>query len=399
MPRSREATSTIKGYYYQFDYYILQLLYLQNNNASVCVEGIEDVDIILDEFTEAVQCKYYEETKCVPSKVGEAIRPMLRHYASNKDERMYRYRLYGHYNSGMDTIPKDIDVAYAKEKFFTYKNKGKEHILYEELNLDDLDIKKFLDKLELQLEADSYEEQIEKIVAKLQSVIGCTEYDARFFYYNNAVTFVKNVAVKKTKPARTVTKGQFIAAIKRKQELFDRWYIDYIGFDKYYKAVRKQFFTVSNISPTHRFFLVEYDGTSSDLDMAEIIMETSKKWSRTSKREPYPFCPYIYLHGLSDTRLANVKKLLTENAYYIWDGYEYKDATFNPSALSRPINAFLGVRAKILCRKYEIDLVLDECKGTKEVYQFFLQKPFYERKQYVGRDFQILRTKDVTKII
>ena len=40
---------------------------------------------------------------------------MLRHYASNKDERMYRY--------------KDIDVAYAKEKFFTFKDKGKEHIL------------------------------------------------------------------------------------------------------------------------------------------------------------------------------------------------------------------------------------------------------------------------------
>lgn len=76
MPRSREATSTIKGYYFQFDYYILQLLYLRSDNASVCVEGIEDVDIIMDEFTEAVQCKYYEETKCVPSKVGEAIRPI-----------------------------------------------------------------------------------------------------------------------------------------------------------------------------------------------------------------------------------------------------------------------------------------------------------------------------------
>ena len=111
------------------------------------------------------------------------------------------------------------------------------------------------------------------------------------------------------------------------------------------------------------------------------------------------FCPYIYLHGLSDTRLSNVKKLLTENDYCIWDGYEYKDATFNPSALSRPINAFLGVRAKIINKKCEIDVVLAECKGSKEVYQFFLQKPFYEREKYVGRNFQILRTEDVTKMI
>jgi len=102
MPRSREAISTIKGYYFQFDYYILQLLCLQSDDASVCIEGVEDVDIIMNEFTEAVQCKYYEETRCVPSKVGEAIRPMLRHYANNKGERMYRYKLYGHYKSGME---------------------------------------------------------------------------------------------------------------------------------------------------------------------------------------------------------------------------------------------------------------------------------------------------------
>ena len=57
MPRSREAISTIKGYYFQFDYYILQLLCLQSDDASVCIEGVEDVDIIMNEFTEAVQCK------------------------------------------------------------------------------------------------------------------------------------------------------------------------------------------------------------------------------------------------------------------------------------------------------------------------------------------------------
>ena len=76
-----------------------------------------------------------------------------------------------------------------KKSSLRLRTKEKSIFYYEELNLDDVDIKKFLDKLELQLEADSYEEQIEKIIAKLQSVIGCTEYDARFFYYNNAVTF------------------------------------------------------------------------------------------------------------------------------------------------------------------------------------------------------------------
>lgn len=49
--RSREATSTIKGYYYQFDYFILQLLQLQDDDDSVRIEGIEDVDIVSDDGT------------------------------------------------------------------------------------------------------------------------------------------------------------------------------------------------------------------------------------------------------------------------------------------------------------------------------------------------------------
>ena len=64
--RGRDAVSTIKGYYYQFDHYILQLLSLQNDSDSVRIEGIEDVDIILKDTINAVQCKYYDETSCSP---------------------------------------------------------------------------------------------------------------------------------------------------------------------------------------------------------------------------------------------------------------------------------------------------------------------------------------------
>lgn len=397
--RSREATSTIKGYYFQFDYYVLRLLCLQSDEAFVCVEGIEDVDIITDDSIEAVQCKYCEDTKCYPSKVGEALRPMLRHFADHKDGQAYRYKLYGHYKSGQDGIPDGFDIDYAKDKFFTYKEKGVNHVLHDELGLKDSDIKKFLSRLELQLDANSYEDQYEEIISQLQLVIGCTEYDARYFYYNNAVAFVKRVAVKKTKTARTLTKREFLAEIGKKHELFDKWYIEYIGYEKYYKAARKEFFTATNISPSHRLFLIECDHECTDTELTGVIMEIGRKWSKVSKREPNPFCPYIYLHGLSGSRLVNVKKRLIENEFFFWDGYEYKGAVFNPSALARPINSFLGIRAKIINKQNEIDAVLRECKTVRAVYQFFLQKPFYNREQFAGKDFQILRTNDVTKII
>lgn len=46
MARSRDAVDTIKGYYYQFDYFIFQLISLVNEEDTVTIEGIEDVDIL-----------------------------------------------------------------------------------------------------------------------------------------------------------------------------------------------------------------------------------------------------------------------------------------------------------------------------------------------------------------
>jgi len=42
---TRSATATIAGYIYQFDYTIKCLLDLSNDNDSVDIENIEDIDI------------------------------------------------------------------------------------------------------------------------------------------------------------------------------------------------------------------------------------------------------------------------------------------------------------------------------------------------------------------
>lgn len=398
MARTREAISTIKGYYYQFDYFVLQLLQLENDDAAVCVEGIEDVDILSDDDTKAVQCKYYEGTKCSPSIVGHAVRPMLIHFAENKEAK-YSYRLYGYYESGADTVVMPLTVKYAKEKLFTYSEKGIVHKLHMELGLTDDDIEAFIKKLDLKLEADTYDKQIETIIECIQQEFNCTEYDARYFYYNNAVSFVKSIAVKKSREARKVTKKQFLETVGTKRALFDKWYIESIGFEKYYKAAKKQYFSNVNVSSKNRFFLIECDDKASNSQIANLVISISEKWSRLSKRETKPICPYIYLHGLSSSRLASVKKTLLDNDFHIWDGYEYKDAEFSSSSLIRPINYHIGIKAKMINKDSQISEVLDQCTGIKEVYQFYVKKPFYKQNRFNQTDFQIQYTEDVLKII
>lgn len=396
--RGRDAVSTIKGYYYQFDHYILQLLSLQNDSDSVRIEGIEDVDIILKDTINAVQCKYYDETSCSPSVIGKAIRPMLRHFAENKGY-MYKYSLYGHYKSGQDSIVLPLTVEYVKGKFLTYTEQGIKHKLHVELNLNDADLETFISRLELQLCSDSYEGQIERIICCLQSEIHCSEYDARYFFYNNAVSFVKSIVVNKTPSARTITKKRFIEAISKKKPLFDKWYIEFVGFEKYYKDARKEFFTQTNISPKHRFFLLDCDTNINDSDLSAIIIKISEKWSKLSQREKSPYCPYIYLHGITSARLASVKRILLENEFHIWDGYEFKDADFSPISLARGINYHIGIRAKIVNKIDQINLTFNECHGQKEIFQFYLNTRFYNRTSALGKDIQIQNTIDVLKIV
>ena len=400
MPWSRDAVSTIKGYYYQFDHYILQLLSLTNDDDAVRIEGIEDVDIITGDITNAVQCKYYDGTRCSPSEVGKAVRPMLRHFSENKNNpAKYRYSLYGHYSSGEESIDLPLTVDYAKQKLFTYTEKGNRHVFHDELGLTDAELAQFITQLVIRVDAVTYETQIEDIISLLQTAIHCTEYDARYFYYNNAVSFVKGIAVKKTQSLRTITKKCFLNTICNKRALFDRWYIERIGFENYFKAARKEFFTQANTSPVHRFFLIDCDNIIDNSGVAEVVMKISEKWSKLSQRERTPFCPYLFLNGITSFRLSEIKKILLENDFHIWDGYEYKDAPFVPASLSRSVNYHIGIRAKIINKAEQISSVLESCTGQKKVYQFFLSKPFYHRGENIGNEFQIQCTTDVLKII
>ena len=68
----RSAEKTIKGYYYQFDYSIIKVLELPDDNDTICIEGVEDVDITDESNVIFHQCKCYESSEYVHSKITPA---------------------------------------------------------------------------------------------------------------------------------------------------------------------------------------------------------------------------------------------------------------------------------------------------------------------------------------
>ena len=81
-----------------------------------------------------------------------------------------RYKLYGKYQSGQDKYPGSLSVEFAKKSLFTYTEKETPHILHEELNLTDEDIEEFLSKVDVDINAEDYYEQQEKVISNLEKI-------------------------------------------------------------------------------------------------------------------------------------------------------------------------------------------------------------------------------------
>lgn len=127
---SRQAIDTIRGYLYQFDNTILQILNHEDEHTIFTVEGIEDIDIEqIGSETIAIQCKYYEKSEFTPSKIKEAISWMVKDFSKRLKEssELIQYKLFGHYESGQEKLPQTINVDYLKESFLTSKTQAKEN--------------------------------------------------------------------------------------------------------------------------------------------------------------------------------------------------------------------------------------------------------------------------------
>jgi hypothetical protein len=156
--KDRSATATIKGYFYQFDQTIVRLLEA-SANASVTVEGIEDVDLNDGSESAFVQCKYYEGTEYNHSVIKEAVIHMLRHFhaAGCPSNQVFKYRLFGHYKSGQQKLAFPLTEAFLKDNFLTYTREKVEHKVHEELLITPAQLISFIGLLDIDVNAPSYE--------------------------------------------------------------------------------------------------------------------------------------------------------------------------------------------------------------------------------------------------
>ena len=379
----RTATDTIKGYFYQFDLSILKLLELKDENHQITVEGIEDIDIENATIKTAVQCKYHSKTEYNHSVIAKPIRLMLNHYREVLDgkEKKIKYNYYGHFKTGHSKLTLPITLDFLKDKLLTYKKDKITLKHYDELKLSDNDLSDFINQLEININAKSYEDQLLQIhnLLKNQTEFSSDDFEAENYFYNNALRLISFLAIKEKKADRTISRKEFIENINSKKILFHKWFVEYKGKKKLLADLRKEFFTIYNISPFERFFLFEVKPNYSKSDLKSVIQLISKKWSDIkSAKNPDTFCPYVYINGIKPSDLVNLKTEFFTEGYRFNDGFAFNGSSFNTNSIKEKATYHNQIAFKIINELSFIELLLNEISKTKEVYQFFYKQPFFK---------------------
>lgn len=381
---NRAANATIKGYFYQFDHSIIQLLTLANMHDIVRIEGTEDIDIITENEETLIQCKYYEGSDYNHSIIKDAIIQMLKHFKENgaKSASTIKYRIYGHYRSGHAKLPTIIDVDFAKQHFFTYKEKKLLHEVHNELGVSDSELSTFLKFLEIDINAKNYRDQSNHILDFLKAKLpNHGQDDLECFYYPLALDVIRKLAINPNESERAITGKKFLECINKKEIIFDSWLIKYLGDEAYKKYLKKKYFTHSGtkIEKRDRFFIIDGSNEFQSCEFIDVLGKISNKYSHTEHKQTSSsdrFCPYVCIMNISDSELISLKKYLKSSGVNFIDGYAFRGAEFDVKRMSLlPANDYL-IKLKILDSINELSSTLQSAHGHFiEVFDFYKCAP------------------------
>jgi hypothetical protein len=280
---NREADYTIKGFIYQFNKTLEQVL-SEPNGTEITVEGIiEDIDVVSAGFTKAIQCKYHEtKEKYKSSDISKPILQMLVHYANNKDKDI-QYILYAHFSGeteGEKTISKSDIETILKSKDKSYLNyisalkppklqAIKDLLLKHKKSAEE--IKTIITyygtatDLELQIDLDRFlkPEKFKFIIGKsfdalildtkqlLEAKSDFTKVDIEELFYPNAIQKIANKSILHNADDRKINNTNFITELeKNKKTAITRWTRELLTYSKLLAKRRNQL--KLNLQANHR---------------------------------------------------------------------------------------------------------------------------------------------------
>lgn len=380
--KKREATASIRGYFYQLDAALLEILNAGLDDQ-VVIEGVEDFDRYAPDGIIYNQVKYYEVQSLTDSVLRDPLHKLFQHFHGLKEEERAgrRYVLYGHY--------KEVKIALAPltgdrfKEVMTYFKVEEDKSRTKKSHLDGLSIaddliEAFCSVFEIR-PAKEFAVQRAEVVAQLRSNQKVTEIEALGFHYPRAFDFVATLATRKDHVDRSTSLRKLQDHLKGTQAVHHSWLLRENDAAAYGRFMRDLYFSQQNTAGVIRVFILEVDKNTGGEVIADQVQEIAKKWSsagspRTPNNERH--APFVILRNAAEDLIQQVKNLIHEEGVEFVDGHPYRGSPFRAEHVQTPQTKERAVAVRFVDNLDQLTAALDGMgRNPRRIYDFFTSVP------------------------
>lgn len=351
---SRAADYTIKGFLYQFNKTLLEILNAQDDSI-ITVEGIvEDIEVVTPAVMKAIQCKYHEASETfAPSGIFKPLLQMMHHFHANPSANI-RYILFAHF-PGATEMPQPTVGKTELQAALDSKNKDLQG--YVKTLRGNVDLDGFLSRFKMEF-GPTFGDLVTQVSAAL-AANGIPEGDIDTLAYPNAVNIIAAISVKHDPTERGTTKRQLLESLKSiRKTAISRWTMALHTRKQLLDARRKQLKVYLDNNSRLRYLLV--DSKSLNDYAAEIVLFVSDYLDKYHFKPTHISTPVLCLCTSRDDFLDIQYRLYTKGIICT-DGYigeHFDESRFFRDPLSRK-----GDRGTII-REFSLRLLRWEDHGV-----------------------------------
>lgn len=384
--KKREATASIRGYFYQLDAALLGILNA-GLDESVVIEGIEDFDRYTDEGVIYGQVKYYAEQNLTDSVLRDPLHKLFVHFHGLEEAQWAgrKYLLYGHFSEvkidiGELSVERFKSVMeYRKEVKAADGTKSYEKkSLLDGMAAPDGLIEAFCKSFSIQISTEFSEHRnlVIEAIRKNQNISG---FEAEGFHYPMAFDYIATLATKKDHNDRKVTRRDLQELLKGTQAIHNRWLLREKDASEYAKHMKRLYFSPTNGAGIVRAFIIECSAATDGSVVCDQLRAIGNNWSSAKKRRiqnSERYAPFILLRGADEKLIMQVKNMLFDTGTVFVDGFPYRGSPFRIDHVHSQQTQDHQIEIRFVDDVDQLLEVLDVV-GRKlcHIYDFFLERP------------------------
>ncbi|MBV5266506.1 DUF4297 family anti-phage-associated protein [Pinisolibacter aquiterrae] len=384
--KKREATASIRGYFYQLDAALLEILNAGLND-SVVIEGIEDFDRYTDEGVIYGQVKYYAEQNLTDSVLRDPLHKLFVHFHGLEEAQRAgrKYLLYGHFSEvkidiGELSVERFKSVMeYRKEVKAAdgTKTYEKKSLLDGTVASDEL-IEAFCKNFSIQISAE-FSEHRNIVIEAIRKNQNISAFEAEGFHYPMALDYIATLATKKDHNDRKTTRRDLQELLKGTQAVHNRWLLREKGAFEYAKHMKRLYFSPTNSAGVVRAFMIECDAATDGSIVCDQLRAIGNNWSSAKRRRiqnSERYAPFIVLRGADENLVIQVKNELFDTGTVFVDGYPYRGSPFRNDHVQSPQTQEHQIEIRFVD---DVGQLLEALNGVGRklchIYDFFLERP------------------------